>query len=122
MRNFYERKQKHLYFSVAFAMSVALTPTNAHAVGNAGGLPDAATRQIVQQDGKHKVTGRVVDASGEPLIGATVMVEGTKDGAVTDIDGNFTINVSSAAKLVISMLDTPHRLFPWAIRQALPSR
>ena len=32
MRNFYERKQKHLYFSVAFAMSVALTPTNAHAV------------------------------------------------------------------------------------------
>ena len=102
MRNFYERKQKHLYFSVAFAMSVALTPTNAHAVGNAGGLPDAATRQIVQQDGKHKVTGRVVDASGEPLIGATVMVEGTKDGAVTDIDGNFTINVSSAAKLVIS--------------------
>lgn len=102
MRNFYERKQKHLYFSVAFAMSVALTPTNAHAVGNAGGLPDAATRQIVQQDGKHKVTGRVVDASGEPLIGATVMVDGTKDGAVTDIDGNFTINVSSAAKLVIS--------------------
>ena len=102
MRNFYERKQKHLYFSVAFAMSVALTPTNAHAVGNAGGLPDATTRQIVQQDGKHKVTGRVVDASGEPLIGATVMVEGTKDGAVTDIDGNFTINVSSAAKLVIS--------------------
>ena len=102
MRNFYERKQKHLYFSVAFAMSVALTPTNAHAVGNAGGLPDAATRQIVQQDGKHKVTGRVVDASGDPLIGATVMVDGTKDGAVTDIDGNFTINVSSAAKLVIS--------------------
>nr|WP_313980595.1 SusC/RagA family TonB-linked outer membrane protein [uncultured Prevotella sp.] len=58
--------------------------------------------QAVQQNGNHKVTGRVVDPAGEPLIGATIMVEGTKDGTVTDIDGNFTINTTSKAKLVIS--------------------
>ena len=58
--------------------------------------------QAVQQNGNHKVTGRVVDSAGEPLIGATIMVEGTKEGAVTDIDGNFTINTTSKAKLVIS--------------------
>ena len=37
------------------------------------------------------VTGTVKDASGEPMIGVSVMVDGTAIGAVTDFDGNFTI-------------------------------
>lgn len=102
MRMIHETKQKHLYFSVAFALSIALAPTSAYAVGNPVGSPDASMPQVVQQNGNHKVTGRVVDSAGEPLIGATIMVEGTKEGAVTDIDGNFTINTTSKAKLVIS--------------------
>lgn len=102
MRIIHETKQKHLYFSVAFALSIALAPTSAYAVGNPVGSPDASMPQAVQQNGNHKVTGRVVDPAGEPLIGATIMVEGTKDGTVTDIDGNFTINTTSKAKLVIS--------------------
>ena len=102
MRIIHESKQKHLYFSVAFALSIALAPTSAYAVGNPVGSPDASMPQAVQQNGNHKVTGRVVDPAGEPLIGATIMVEGTKDGTVTDIDGNFTINTTSKAKLVIS--------------------
>ena len=102
MRMIHETKQKHLYFSVAFALSIALAPTSAYAVGNPVGSPEASMPQAVQQNGNHKVTGRVVDSTGEPLIGATIMVEGTKDGAVTDIDGNFTINTTSKAKLVIS--------------------
>lgn len=102
MRMIHETKQKHLYFSVAFALSIALAPTSAYAVGNPVGSPEASMPQTVQQNGNHKVTGRVVDSAGEPLIGATIMVEGTKEGAVTDIDGNFTINTTSKAKLVIS--------------------
>ena len=102
MRMIHETKQKHLYFSVAFALSIALAPTSAYAVENPVGSPDASMPQAVQQNGNHKVTGRVVDSAGEPLIGATIMVEGTKEGAVTDIDGNFTINTTSKAKLVIS--------------------
>ncbi|BBA29591.1 SusC/RagA family TonB-linked outer membrane protein [Prevotella melaninogenica] len=102
MRMIHEAKQKHLYFSVAFALSIALAPTSAYAVGNPVGSPEASMPQAVQQNGNHKVTGRVVDPAGEPLIGATIMVEGTKDGTVTDIDGNFTINTTSKAKLVIS--------------------
>ena len=102
MRMIHETKQKHLYFSVAFALSIALAPTSAYAVGNPVGSPDASMPQAAQQNGNHKVTGRVVDSAGEPLIGATIMVEGTKEGAVTDIDGNFTINTTSKAKLVIS--------------------
>ena len=50
-----------------------------------------------------KVTGTVVDASGEPVIGASVMVKGTSNGAVTDLNGDFTIQQAPAdASLVVS--------------------
>ena len=49
-----------------------------------------------------KVKGQVVDQDGEPLIGATVKVKGSQTGAVTDFDGNFTIDAASNATLVIS--------------------
>lgn len=50
------------------------------------------------------ISGTVKDAAGEPMIGVTVLADGTT-GAVTDIDGNFTINnVSSSAKLKISYI------------------
>ena len=48
------------------------------------------------------VNGTVIDDTGEPLIGATVMVDGTKIGAQTDLDGNFTLKVKPGAKLRIS--------------------
>ena len=38
-----------------------------------------------------RVTGVVVDETGEPVIGASVLVDGTNRGAVTNIDGEFTI-------------------------------
>lgn len=41
------------------------------------------------------VTGKVVDEKGEPLPGVTVKIEGTAKGTVTDIEGNFKINVSN---------------------------
>ncbi|MDE7096094.1 MAG: SusC/RagA family TonB-linked outer membrane protein, partial [Muribaculaceae bacterium] len=51
---------------------------------------------------KITVHGYVDDATGEPLIGASVMEKGTSNGTATDIDGNFTINVAPDATLVIS--------------------
>jgi len=51
-----------------------------------------------------KINGRVTDASGEPLIGVTVFNEKTKDGAITDIDGNYTLSVSSGDVLRFQML------------------
>lgn len=39
------------------------------------------------------VTGVVVDATGEPIIGASVLEIGTTNGTITDVDGNFTIQV-----------------------------
>ena len=49
-------------------------------------------------------TGTVVDELGEPVIGATVTVEGTKNATVTDLDGNYKISAPTNAKLVISYI------------------
>ena len=51
---------------------------------------------------QQKITGTVFEDNGEPCIGATVMIQGTKLGTKTDLDGNFTINVAEGKKLVIS--------------------
>ena len=51
-----------------------------------------------------KVSGTVKDANGEPLIGVSVMEVGTNNGAVTDINGNYTLNVKRGAKLKFSYI------------------
>lgn len=51
-----------------------------------------------------KITGTVVDESGTPLPGANVVVTGTRQGAQTDFDGNFQLDVSSGNELIISYL------------------
>lgn len=50
------------------------------------------------------VTGSVVDENGEPVIGASVMVSGTKTGTVTDVNGTYKINVQKGQKVVISYI------------------
>ena len=45
------------------------------------------------------VKGNVTDSEGEPIIGATVMEKGkSQNGVITDLDGNFTLNVSGKGK------------------------
>ena len=62
----------------------------------ASSLVIAANAQTV------KVTGQVVDDKNEPVIGAYVKVKGSNKGAVTDIDGNYTIDADKNATLVVT--------------------
>ena len=79
----------------ATALCAALSLTPAFGVQKAW-----AEAQETQQSSVH---GTVVDENGDPVIGATVLVDGrTKDGAITDLDGNFTINVKPGTRLKIS--------------------
>ncbi|WP_302995511.1 SusC/RagA family TonB-linked outer membrane protein, partial [uncultured Muribaculum sp.] len=48
------------------------------------------------------VTGTVTDATGEPLIGASVIAKGTSVGAATDFDGNYSLSVDPKATLIVS--------------------
>ncbi|MBQ7512834.1 MAG: TonB-dependent receptor [Prevotella sp.] len=50
------------------------------------------------------ITGTVVDKTGEPVIGATVMEKGTSNGTVTDFDGNFSVKTEAGKTLVISYI------------------
>jgi TonB family protein len=52
--------------------------------------------------GDMKVEGFVQDKDGEPIVGATVLIEGTNMGTVTDVDGRFVMSASKEDKLVVS--------------------
>jgi len=62
--------------------------------------PAAADKKSTTQ----KMSGVVVDANGEPVIGASVMAVGTSIGTITDFDGKFTIEAAKGAKLQISYI------------------
>lgn len=51
-----------------------------------------------------EVTGKVTDMAGEPIIGANVLEKGTTNGVITDLDGNFSLTVSSSAVLQFSYI------------------
>lgn len=58
---------------------------------------------VQKQTGKRTmVTGKVVDAKGEPVIGATIKEQGTSNGTITDFDGNFSLDVFSNSLLEVS--------------------
>lgn len=50
------------------------------------------------------VSGTVIDETGAPMIGLTVIITGTTDGVTTDIDGKYQINVSGNESLTFSYL------------------
>lgn len=59
--------------------------------------------EVAQQN--KKITGTVTDSKGEPIIGANVVIKGTTNGNITDVDGKFTIeNVGDNSILQISYI------------------
>jgi TonB-linked SusC/RagA family outer membrane protein len=58
------------------------------------------------------VTGKVYDAAGEPIIGASVVIQGTTQGTITDIDGAFQLKVQPSQTLVVSFLGYKDVILP----------
>ena len=87
-------KQMKTYLAFGLVAALCL-PTNSWAEIT------PPSQQSVNQQAK-AVKGNVVDENGEPLIGVTVKVIGVNGGAITDIDGNFSLNVAEGKKLEIS--------------------
>ena len=59
-----------------------------------------------------QITGKVADANGEPLIGVGIIVRGTTTGTMTDVDGNFSLNVPADAVLEISSIGYVSQAIP----------
>ena len=53
------------------------------------------------------IKGRVLDSKGEAIIGASVVVPGTTNGVITDLDGNFELRVAPRTVLEISCIGWP---------------
>ena len=64
----------------------------------------AAPAEFYASQQVKKVSGVIIDASGIPVIGANVLEKGTTNGVITDLDGNFTLNVKPGATLVITYI------------------
>lgn len=91
--------KKKTYLSLAlFAMFGISMPSTSSAADH----EDVSNAQSTQQT--KKISGKVVDSKGEPIIGASVIVKGTNNGTVTNSDGYFTLNVSQGNVLMISYI------------------
>ena len=76
-------------------MNCSVTFSNGHVI---------ISRKAPASSETKKVTGIVKDEKGEPIIGANVVEKGTTNGIITDIDGNFELNVASSSMLEISYI------------------
>lgn len=78
------------------SVEISKDPVNANLIGT----PDIRSEQTGASQGK-KVTGKITDVNGGAMPGANVVVKGTTQGVVTDINGNYTINVPKANIILI---------------------
>ncbi|NCC88719.1 MAG: SusC/RagA family TonB-linked outer membrane protein, partial [Clostridia bacterium] len=76
---------------------IILSPKNVHD-------QIAAAENLAQQQQKRRITGTVVDIDGESIIGANIIENGATNGTVTDIDGNFTLEVANNATIRVSYI------------------
>jgi len=88
--------QRRIIFGLLFLGGVSLSYASTEK--DFGSSTSAITQQAVT------VQGSVKDAAGEAIIGASVVVEGTTNGMITDVNGNFSIQASVGQNLVISYI------------------
>lgn len=89
-----------LYICLAAALCAYL-PTGANMYAARAEKPSASN---VYQQTRILVSGRILDSSGQPVPGASVIEKGTTNGVNTDIDGKFTISVKSGSSLEVSCI------------------
>lgn len=77
------------------------TAATSYAADNSRGGYSPAPQAV---DAKHTVSGTVIDENGDPMIGVSVMQEGTNNGVATDFDGNYRLTVPAGATLHFSYI------------------
>lgn len=89
-----------LYICLAAALCAYL-PTGVNMYAARAEKPSASN---VYQQTRILVSGRILDSSGQPVPGASIIEKGTTNGVNTDIDGKFTISVKSGSSLEVSCI------------------
>lgn len=100
-------KRANLYFAALLGAMSPLCTVSALAAQSNSTIATATQQQ-------NSCTGTVKDATGEPIIGATIRIEGKTGGTVTDLDGNFTLsNIEKGAKLTITYVGYKSQTLTW---------
>lgn len=101
-----EKRMLHAKLSqllVGGALLLAVSPAYATLDGSAS--KGAVNSSLISMQNGRTVTGIIVDETGEPVIGVNVMIKGTTQGTITDLDGKFSLpQVSDKAILIISYI------------------
>ncbi len=66
---------------------------------------ETLVNQSTSKQSLHLVTGKIINTNNEPIIGVGIIIKGTMNGVITDIDGNFSIEVPENATLELSHLE-----------------
>ena len=96
-----ESNNTHKLFAAAALATMFLVEGAVPAMAASPTLPGVYTQAV---DQKNTVSGTVTDATGEPIIGASVIIKGTRKGTVTDTDGHFSIDAPAGSMLEVSCI------------------
>ncbi len=100
-------KRANLYFAALLGAMSPLSTVTALAAQSNSTIATATQQQ-------NSCKGTVKDASGEPIIGATIRIEGKSGGTVSDLDGNFILsNVNTGAKITITYVGYKAQTITW---------
>ena len=100
-------KRANLYFAALLGAMSPLSTVTALAAQSNSTIATATQQQ-------NSCKGTVKDASGEPIIGATIRIDGKTGGTVTDLDGNFVLNnLAKGAKLTITYVGYKAQTITW---------
>lgn len=88
---------KGLIFSVVCGLLIPQASLANRGVASSDAVAESMVMSVAQKESgiNKKISGVVLDKDGEPLPGATIMIEGTTVATVSDIDGKFSLNVNS---------------------------
>ena len=114
-RDFFFRKNKyykHIYRTMKFQfVFLFLCCVGIYAsTDNSGNMKatmvaeNSTVKELLTQQSGQRVTGKITDIQGEPIAGANIVEKGSVNGVATDIDGGFSISVSSNAVLQITYI------------------
>ena len=95
----------HIELSKKMVLGASIAFLATGSMGAANAVTPLNHSEIVSSILQEKVlTGQVLDVNGEPVIGANVIVKGTTNGTITDLDGNFTLNVPETCTIQVSFI------------------
>ncbi|MBB3186983.1 SusC/RagA family TonB-linked outer membrane protein [Microbacter margulisiae] len=75
--------------------------------------PSNATQSQSQQSEGSRISGKVTDDQGEPLIGVTIACKGTSRGTITDVNGKYSLEVRPSDVLVVSYVGYKRQIIPY---------